>query len=149
MKNRKTKIIIDILLFLILIIMLIPTEIIPVYAHYFIGLIFAALLIIHIFLNRKWCVTITKALKTGKPNQKTKRQYNTDLVLLILWILITLSGFSAMSYAMGHGDELIIFKHVHVAFSLIGSLIIIVHLQQHKGQIRSYFGKMSRKTATD
>jgi len=145
MKNRKTKIIIDILLFLILIIMLIPTEIIPVYAHYFIGLIFAALLIIHIFLNRKWCVTITKALISGKPNQKTKRQYNTDLILLILCIFVIISGFPAMEYAMGAGRELITFKFIHVILSRITVLVTLIHLYQHKGQIRSYFKKISGK----
>ena len=145
MKNRKTKIFVNILLFLSVIIGLIPTEIMPVYTHYFFGLLFAVLFLIHIFLNRKWCVTMTKALISGKPNQKAKRQYCTDLLLLILWILVILSGFSAMGYAMGYGNEFIIYKHAHVVFSRIGSLVILIHLYQHKGQIRSYFKKINGK----
>jgi hypothetical protein len=148
MKNGKTKIIIDILIFLILILELVPTEIIPVYTHYFFGLLFAAFCLIHIFLNRKWCVSITKALISGKPNRKTKRQYRTDLLLLILWILITLTGFSSMGYAMGAGDEFIIFKYVHAAFAIIGSLVVLIHLQQHKGQIRSYLKKIRGKATS-
>jgi hypothetical protein len=147
MKNGKLKIIIDILIFLILILELVPTEIIPVYTHYFFGLIFTVLILIHIFLNRKWCVSITKAFISGKPNRKTKRQYRTDLLLLLLWILITISGFSAMGYTMGAGEEFVIFKSIHVVFSRISGLIILIHLYQHKGQIRSYFKKMSGKAS--
>jgi len=147
MKNGKIKIIVDILIFVILIFGLIPTEIIPVYAHYLLGLLFPVLFLIHIFLNRKWCITITKVLISGKPNQKTKRQYRTDLLLLILWILVTLSGFPAMGYAMGSGDEFIIYKHIHVALAIIGSLVVLIHLHQHKGQIHSYFKKINGKAA--
>ena len=149
MKNGKTKIIIDILLFLSVVIGLIPTEIIPVYAHYLLGLLFPVIFLIHIYLNRKWCLTMTKAFISGKPNQKIKRQYRTDLLLLILWVLVTLSGFPAMGYAMGQGDEFIIYKHAHVALAIIAGLFTIVHLQQHKGQIRSYFKKMSNKTTSN
>ena len=148
MKNGKTKVIIDILIFAILIIELVPTEIIPVYAHYLLGLLFPVLLLIHIYLNRKWCITITKALISGKPNQKTKRQYRMDLLLLVLWTLVILSGFPAMGYAMGQGDEFVIYKHIHVILARIGSLVILIHLYQHKGQIRSYFKKISGKTAS-
>ena len=148
MKNGKTKIIVDILIFVILIIELIPTKIIPFYVHYVLGLIFTVFILVHIFLNRKWCITITKALISGKPNQKAKRQYRTDLLLLILWILITISGFSAMGYTMGAGEEFAIFKHIHVIFSRISVLVILIHLYQHKGQIRSYF-KKSSKTASN
>ena len=149
MKNGKTKIIIDILIFAILIIELVPTEIIPFYVHYVLGLIFTVFILIHIFLNRKWCVSITKALISGKPNQKAKRQYRTDLLLLLLWILITISGFSAMGYTMGAGEEFAIFKYIHVVFSRIFSLIILVHLYQHKGQIRSYFKKINIRTVSE
>ena len=148
MKNGKTKIIIDLLIFVILIIELIPTKIIPFYVHYVLGLIFTVFILIHIFLNRKWCITITKAFISGKPNQKAKRQYRTDLLLLLLWILITISGFSAMGYTMGAGEEFVIFKHIHVIFSRISVLVILIHLYQHKGQIRSYFKKRS-KTASN
>jgi len=147
MKYGKTKIIIDLLIFVILIIELIPTKIISFYVHYVLGLIFTVFILIHIFLNRKWCITITKALISGKPNQKAKRQYRTDLLLLLLWILITISGFSAMGYTMGAGEEFAIFKHIHVIFSRISVLVILIHLYQHKGQIRSYFKKRS-KTAS-
>jgi len=147
MKNGKIKIIIDILIFVILIIELVPTEIIPVYTHYLLGLLFPVLLLIHIYLNRKWCITITKAFISGKPNQKTKRQYRTDLLLLVLWILVILSGFPAMGYAMGQGDEFVIYKQIHVVLARIGSLVILIHLYQHKGQIYSYFKKISGKTA--
>jgi hypothetical protein len=146
MKNEKTKIIINILLFTILIIELIPTKIIPVYAHYIFGLLFAFLLLIHIYLNRKWCVLMTKALISGKPNQKAKRQYRTDLLLLILCIFVIISGFPTMGYAMGAGRELIIFKFIHVILSRITVLVTLIHLYQHKGQIRSYFKRISGKT---
>ena len=144
MKNRKTKIFVDILLLLSMIIVFIPTKIIPISTHYFFGLLFAVLVLIHVFLNRKWCVTMTKALISGKPNKKAKRQYFIDLLLLILCVLIILSGFLAMGCAMGHGIEFFIYKHAHVVISRIGSLVILIHLYQHKEQIRFYLKKNTR-----
>ncbi|MDR3072682.1 MAG: hypothetical protein LBU41_04240 [Clostridiales Family XIII bacterium] len=141
MKIRTVKIIVDVLMVFILILELVPTEILLVEIHFIAGLVFVALFIVHFLLNRKWVASVKKAFKAGKLNQKTKWQYIMDWSLLIVWSLVILTGISAVGYVVDEMEQLIIFRHIHEVSAILGTALIIVHLYQHKAQIRSYIKK--------
>ncbi len=141
MKIRKIKIIVDILMFCILIYEMIPVSIVPVSAHCIGGVLFAALYIIHILLNGKWCVSVMKTFFKKKINPVVKRLYFTDWLLLIIWSIVTLSGSLAMDYSMEKVEGLIIFRHIHYAFAIVGCVITVIHIYQHRKQISSYMKK--------
>jgi hypothetical protein len=145
MKTRTAKITVDMLMLLVLILELVPTEIIPAEIHFAAGLVFAALFAAHFLLNRKWVASVAKAFKAKKLNQKTKRQLVLDWSLLIVWSLAILTGMAAVEYVMDEAEQLIVFRHIHEALAILGTALIAVHLYQHKAQIRSYTKKKPRQ----
>jgi len=138
MKNRKLKIIVDILMFLLLVFLLIPPSRIGVPFHIIGGIIFTSLVVTHICLNIKMFVSLVNASKTKKLNDKMKKQYVIDWLLVIVWSIAILSGFVAIGFAVGEMENLFIFSRIHNIAARLGFLFIIVHLFQHRKQIRSY-----------
>ena len=141
MSNRKAKIIVDIFMTIFLILSFVRwSGILGLIFHCIVGIIFSVFLAIHLYLNRKWIVSVTKNMLSKKANKKTKQLYIVDITLFAVWIVAIITGFPAIfSYAFGI-ESFYVFSRVHAVSSRVGGVLIIVHIFQHIGQIRSYVG---------
>lgn len=137
MKNKLLKIIVDVLLFFSLILSIRSWDS-NLTIHIFVGITFAFLLAIHIFLNRKWLVSITKAFRAGKLSKKLKWKNSINFLLLFVWIIAILSGFLTIGFAICEKEFLFAFSRIHGVSIRLGSALIIVHVIQNHKQIGSY-----------
>ena len=147
MNTRKTKIIVDLLMVIFVLLSFVRWNgNNGLLFHGIVGTIFSLLVVLHLFLNRKWLVAVTKNIKAKKANRKTQLTYLVDVLLILVWGIAIITGYLAIP-AFVHGNESFeIFSRIHGVFSRIGAGIILIHILQHLGHIRSYLGiKKSRK----
>ena len=107
--------------------------------HAVVGTVCYLLFIIHVFINKKWLVTVTKSIKAGKAKAKLKRQYIIDVLLIAVWGASIITGFLAISYYLNDPENISTLGRLHGVTSRIGVVLIIIHIFQHMRQIRSYF----------
>ena len=96
MSNRTIKIIVDAFMLVFIALSLVRWDGDPTF-HIVVGGVCSALFSIHVFLNRKWLFSVTKTLKSGKANSKTKWQYIVDLLLIIVWGISIITGFLSIA----------------------------------------------------
>jgi len=115
--------------------------------HVVVGSAFTLLAAIHVYINRKWLVSITKAFKTKKLKMTIKMQYFIDISLIITWIIIIISGFIALYFYAGElrMSDTRTFSRIHAILSRISCGLIVIHIIQHLRQIGSYF-KIKKRT---
>lgn len=140
MKSRNLKITVDILLLLTFIISLLSWED-NLTVHIIVAVVCALVTTIHVFLNRKWLLSVAKNFKSGKLSKKVKWQYIIDLLLLVAWSITILSGFPAIGFAVGKIESLFVFSKIHSISSTLVCLLIVIHILQHTKQIKAYFKK--------
>lgn len=148
MERRKIKIIIDILLLVFFILSATLIKEIVVF-HIAVGSIFALLSVLHVIINRKWMISVTKSLGKGTLPGKTKRKYFLDLALIAVAFICILTGIPTIGHYFAGIENLQIFSNIHAA-SRIMLILIIIHVIQHMGQIKSYFKRArTRKPKSD
>ena len=108
--------------------------------HAFVGTIFSLLVALHLYLNRKWLVSVTNSIKTKKANVKVKQFYIVDMILIAVWGTAIVTGFLAIPSFLYGMEFFHIFSRLHAVFSRLGAIVILVHIFQHYGQILSYLG---------
>ena len=99
-------------------------------AHEYIGMLMAALVIVHQILNRKWYGAILKGKYSGF------RVFNTitDILLLVSFALTAISGIAMSSYAVPFLYNLInvnTARVMHLAFSYWSLILMGIHLGCH------------------
>lgn len=141
LQNRTLRIIVDILMLVFLILSLsgwVGREVF----HYIAGSICFLLFAVHLYINRKWMPSIKKAYKTGKLEKSVIRQYRVNQFLIVTWMLTFISGILAMIGHIFEIEGLIAafggHPGLHVLFSRLGLVAIILHVLQHRKQIASY-----------
>ena len=139
-KAKKIQITIDVLLFLALILAFFSLDTFPITAHVILGLLFTALFIIHFRLNIKWFQAAAKAVKAKSANKKVKRRYHMNLLMLVIWSLVALAGILHLFTGATVSHALFI----HIRLALLGTILIIIHLVQHRSQIRVYFANRKK-----
>ena len=107
--------------------------------HSVVGTVFSLLVAVHLYLNRKWVVAVTKSIKEGKANKKMRRLYTVDMILIAVWSVAIITGFLAIPSFVYGIEAFWIFSRLHAILVRLGGVIILVHIFQHWGQIRSYF----------
>ncbi|MCL1995201.1 MAG: hypothetical protein FWG63_03255 [Defluviitaleaceae bacterium] len=113
--------------------------------HGIVGTFFGFFLAMHLYLNRKWIVSVTKAMIAKRMNKKSKQLYTVNTILLVVWLIAIVTGFLAIpSYAFDV-ESFWVFSRIHAVSSRLGGILIIVHVFQHLGQIRSYIGLKGAK----
>jgi len=112
--------------------------------HIIVGCITTVLFFIHVWINRQWLVSVGKNRKSGKLNKKTKWMYRIDMALIIVWSLNILSGLAAMAYSLGGIEALHGLRSVHSITATLGLVLVIIHIIQHFGVIKSYFRKKKK-----
>ena len=140
MNNRKAKIIVDIFMTIFVILSFVRwSGNGGLIFHLAVGTIFAVFVATHLYLNRKWVVAVTKSIKKRRANKKMKRLYVIDMILIAVWSIAIMTGFLAIpSFAFGM-EAFWVFGRIHAVSVRLGSVLILVHIIQHWGQIRSYF----------
>ena len=147
MSTRTIKIIVDIFMTLFIILSFIRWDGTGGFIfHAAVGTVFALLMAVHLLLNRKWLPAVTKSIRAKKASAKTKRQYAVDIALIAVWGAVMLSGFLAIPLIVGDDETFRIFGRIHAISGRVGAALIIVHVYQHLGQIRSYLGIKKRQT---
>ena len=94
--------------------------------HIVSGLVFGLFILIHLILNRKWIVTMTKRLFDKKIKIKTKFSYVLSVLLLISIGYIIISGVMIMKAP--NYDRVMFWKMVHFGASYLSLALIGIHI---------------------
>jgi|GEM_PF-1158768 len=137
-ETRKNRIIINIFMAIFVILSFTIIEGV-VMLHIIIGSVCTLLFAAHVLINKKWMVNMTKSYVKGKLSSKIKRKYIVNLALIAVWSVCIVAGFPAIGYYFGGIEGMQFASRLHYVTSRWGLLLIIVHIFQHWGQIKSYF----------
>lgn len=135
MDNKKTRMIVSLLMTVFLILSFAVTTGI---FHIVAGVLFTALFVTHVLINRKWLISVTKSLGKGNLTAKVKRTYWVDVVLIALASICVISGLPMIGDVFGNGGSEA-FRQIHHATSRFTLFLTIAHVIQHTGNIKSYF----------
>ena len=147
MSNRRCRILVDIFMTIFVVLSFIRWDGSGGFLfHAFAGSVFAVFAVMHLFLNRKWVASVTKSVIAKKANKKIKQLYVVDVILIAVWGIAIVTSFLAIPSFVNDMESFYVFGRVHAVSSRIGAIVILVHIYQHLGQIRSYMGlKKGRK----
>ena len=144
--SRTTKIVIDILMTIFLILSFVRWEDSHFAFHAVVGTACALFFTLHVCIHWKWLKAVTKSFLGGKPNSALKGTYIIDVLLLGVWGIAIATGFIAVGYFSFGIDGMAVFSRLHAVTSRIGLVLVAVHVFQHIPQIKSYMG--IKNTAT-
>ncbi|MCL2852571.1 MAG: hypothetical protein FWE20_06010 [Defluviitaleaceae bacterium] len=137
MNSRNTKITVDVLMTVFLILSFIRWEGDATF-HFSVGTVCALLFAIHVFIQRKWLRAVTKSCLAGKLTQALKLKYAVDVLLLAAWIISIAAGFLAIGSFLGGIESMAVFGRIHGVYARLGLLLVVIHVVQHRDQIFSY-----------
>jgi len=143
--NRATKIIIDILMTIFLVLSFVRWEGSNFAFHAIVGTGCALFFSLHVLIHRKWLVAVTRTFLNGKLNKILKWKYVINVLLLVVWGIAIATGFLAIGYFSFEINGMAGFSRLHAATSRIGLMLVVIHVFQHLPQIKSYFGLNKRK----
>ena len=145
MAKKRTKIIIDIVMTIFVVLSFVRWDAHNAMFHFIVGTACAAAFVAHVFVHRKWVVAVTISFFTGKIKKKMLGKYLVDLALLLVWDVSIITGFLAIGYFWGGVAEMAVFSRIHGVTARVGLALVIVHVIQHIPQIKSYFKKRGRQ----
>ena len=140
MSSRKTKIIVDILMTIFLILSFVRWEDSNFVFHAVVGTACTLFFALHVIIHRKWIKATTKSFLAGKLNKALKGKYVIDILLLVVWGIALATGFIAVGYFSFGIEGMAVFSRLHAVSSRIGLVLIVIHVYQHIPQIKSYMG---------
>jgi len=144
MTIRTARIVVDIFMTIFLVLSFVRWDAAAFAFHAVVGIVFSLLVVLHLFLNRKWLVSVWGSVKAGKVNEKVKRLFIVDMCLIIVWGIAIVTGFLAIPSFVFGNESFYVFGRLHGVSSRLGAVIVIIHIFQHLGQIRSYLGLKKR-----
>lgn len=115
--------------------------------HFVAGIACTLFFAVHVFIHRKWLKATTKVCFSGKANQTLIGKYCIDILLLLIWTICIVTGFLAIGSFVGDSEIMVIFGRIHGITARIGLALVIIHIVQHRVQIKSYFGNKKRNSA--
>jgi hypothetical protein len=133
---KSSKKIVDILMMVFIVLSLLRWDGDPTF-HIVVGSVCVLLFIVHFLLNLKPFIAMTKKLR--KLKLKIKLQYLIDLILIIVWSSVIITGFVAIPSYIREEAALHGIGRIHGVFARVGCGIVLIHILQHLRQIRSYF----------
>ena len=107
--------------------------------HMLSGIIFAVFILIHMFINRKWIISISKKLFDKKIKLRIKISYIVSFLLLISVGLIIVSGFYII---LAPVNRKMFWKMIHYTFSYISIALIGIHLGLYWKWVMNMFKKL-------
>ncbi len=111
--------------------------------HEIFGLVLFGMFMIHLLLNTKWIVSFTRKFFSKQVPFKVRLGYVLDVLLLISFLIIILSGIT-MSKAVFPDlfEEVEIFKTAHYFFSALALLLVGIHTGLHWPFIKAMFKRI-------
>ena len=137
---RKTKIIVDVLMVIFLILSFVRWEDSGFMFHAIVGAACALLFTIHIIIHSKWISSVTKSFLNGKLKKSLRGKYAVNMILLIVWGVAIITGFLAVGYFAAGIESMAGFSRLHTFTSRAGLGLIAIHAIQHLAHIKSYLG---------
>lgn len=108
--------------------------------HAISGVVFGALILVHMFLNRKWIINISKKLFNKKIKLRVKVSYIISILLFISVVAIIASGMFMMK---AHNyDRLMFWKMLHFGSSYISIALIGIHIGLYWNFVMNIFKKI-------
>ena len=145
--NRNAKITVDILMAIFVILSFVRWDGHNGFIfHAIVGTVFALLALVHVFLNRKWIISVTSSIFAKKASKKVKQLFTVDVALVVAWDITIITGFLAIPWFINDNPTFYVFARIHAVSSRIGAALILVHIYQHMGHIRSYIGMKKKVT---
>jgi len=105
--------------------------------HIIVGGSFCLFFTVHFLLNIKMFMSMTK--KFGMLKFIMKLQYSVDVVLLIIWSIVTVAGVIAAINYIDAGSSVGGIGRLHGVLGRVGCGFIGIHIIQHIKQLLSYF----------
>ena len=138
--SRRTKIIVDILMTIFLILSFIRWEDSNFAFHAIVGTGCALFFTLHVCIHWKWLKAVTKSFLGGKLNKPLRWKYAIDVLLLAVWGIAIATGFLAIGYFTFGIEGMAGLSRLHGATLRIGLVLVVIHVFQHIPQIKSYIG---------
>lgn len=104
------------------------------------GIIFGALILVHIIVNRKWVINITKRIFDKNLKTRTRVSYIISALLLVLVCTILASGICMMKAATY--DRVMFWKMLHLGASYLSIAFIGLHVGLYWNFVMNFFKKM-------
>lgn len=146
--NKTTKIIVDILMTIFMILSFVRWEDSNFAFHAIVGIASALFFTLHTCIHWRWLKATTKSFLNGKLNKALKWKYHIDILLLVFWSIAIVTGFIAIGNFSYNVEALAAFSRLHGITSRIGLVLVIIHAFQHLPQIKSYLGIKQKSTNT-
>lgn len=143
MKLNTFKITHNVLLTVAFLLLMDPKSFFGIWFHEIAGLTICALFILHMILNWGWIKVSTIRL-FGKVSSKQRLKYIIDILLLSAFACILISGMAIAKMInfrwLGFDREnQMIYKSMHVSFSMLAVIITGVHLGLHWNWVLARF----------
>ena len=90
------------------------------------GIVFGALILIHVFLNKKWIIGITKRLFDKNLKTRTRVSYIISAVLFLVIFAIIISGILMIKQT--DYDRIVFWKNIHITSSYLSIALTGVHV---------------------
>ena len=103
------------------------------------GIVFGALILIHVFLNKKWIIGITKRLFDKNLKTRTRVSYIISAVLFLVIFAIIISGILMIKQT--DYDRIVFWKNIHITSSYLSIALTGVHV----GLYWKFISNMSKK----
>lgn len=146
MSSNQIKLYTDIILFISYVIVNIP-QATGVPFHEWVSIVFIIPLVVHILLDWKWVVSVTKRI-FGKLPGEVRVNHILDLIIFITMTLALMTGFVISEAALpAIGIDIVIdpfWSSMHDLFANLTMVLIGVHLAMHWGWIASSFKRYLR-----
>lgn len=111
--------------------------------HEILGITILALFLLHLVLNSKWIVMVSKKILNGKINKKTLLMYILNILLLLGIVIIIVTGIMVSSVLFPASNVNSIVVDVHKISSYITGVLLALHLLLHI----KYFAKSIKNIA--
>lgn len=113
--------------------------------HEIAGLFIFMLFIIHCLLNKKWITSITAKFFSKSLTPRVRFGYIIDLLLLISFFLIIISGIKTSQVLFPSADSKDSpWRNIHHFFAAISIILVGIHLGLHWNFVSDMFKKMLR-----
>ena len=142
-KINYIKIILDTMMVLIFV-LLFNTKVLGVLFHEVAGLAIGAVILVHCVLNWKWVKVVTLKIFKSKLPTKTRIGFFIDIVLLLNFIVIIISGafISKTVFASLELSGAPFLKSLHISMSYFSLLLIGIHVGLHWNWVILTFRKI-------
>ena len=107
--------------------------------HTVLGGVFVVLMLIHIWITRRWMLAMGKNFKKIKP--KMRRQYIVNITLTTAWVICIITGILAGVHTLTGIDALFVVRGIHGISGAIACALSIIHIVQHRKRLMTLLRK--------